>query len=633
MQSKEPYLFLKRLLITSKQGNIAYDELFHEGVNIIRGVNSTGKSTISNFIFFALGGDFNNWTREAYQCEYIFAEVEINGKIYTFKREVSESVGRPLSIFWGGLETSKTSFEGWQTYPYKQTENQISFSTVLFGLLNFPEVRSNEDNKITIHQVLRLLYIDQDSPVQSLFKFERFDQHTTREAIAELLLGIYDDTLYNYRLELRAVSKSIQEKKSEFESISAAFKAAGNTLTVDDLDREIRKHEDRLTIIDEEIKRVRDRESVTKHPATPLKIQALSDELSVAKKVINTATSNKNEQQLEIDDSLLFIEVLEKRLKAIDESDLVRSMLGDIPLNFCPKCLTPLTIEAQEGSCDLCHQKLPDNKGSQLSRMRQEIALQIRESNKLIEIKRRRLDDVQRNLQEASEKARAIQREIDLESKSTRTTRDERIDTLLQERGGLISKIEYLYQQHKVLDLLQSLTKEIAELTAKASTLNSDIFLRTKSQDSNRATATTKIYEYTKTLLKEDLKRQEEFENPKEVEVDFANDVFKLDGNYNFSASSNIYFKNSVRYSLLYASLDVSMMRYPRFILCDNMEDKGMEKIRTQNFQNIIAKLSAASNTRHQIIFSTSMVSDQLNIREDLCIGGFYTKENKTLKL
>lgn len=142
-QSKQPYLFLKRLIVVSKQGKIAFDEKFHEGVNIIRGVNSSGKSTISNFIFFALGGDFNNWTREALLCESVFAEVEINGKVYTFKREVSESVGRPLSIFWGDFEASRTSVEGWQTFPYKQTDNQISFSTVIFGLLNFPEVRSN----------------------------------------------------------------------------------------------------------------------------------------------------------------------------------------------------------------------------------------------------------------------------------------------------------------------------------------------------------------------------------------------------------------------------------------------------------------------------------------------------------
>ena len=630
-QNKEPFLFLKRLLIISKLGKTVYDELFHDGVNIIRGVNSVGKSTISNFIFFVLGGDYNNWTREALLCESVIAEVEINSKIYTFKREVSEQTGRPLSIFWGDMEASKTTFEGWQTYPYKQTDNQISFSTVLFGLLNFPEVRSNEDNKITMHQVLRLLYIDQDSPVQSLFKFERFDQHTTREAIAELLLGIYDDILYNERLELRSVNKAIQEKKSELDSISTAFKTTGNPLTIDALDKEIRQYEERLTVIDAEILKIKSKESVTKHAGIPLKIQTLSGELNEVKAVIKNITLKMGEIQADIDDSSLFIEVLNKRVKAIDESDTVRTMLGDIPLNFCPKCLNPLTIVAEEGSCDLCHQKLPDKNGSHLSRMRQEIALQIRESNKLLEIKNRRLSDIRRELHGVSERARTIQREIDIESKSVRTTRDEKIDTYLQERGGVVSKIEYLYKQHKVLDLLQFLTNHIAELTAKASKLSSNISLRAREQEDNRAKAMVSIYSYTKGILRKDLKRQEEFQDPKVVEVDFANDVFKLDSNYNFSASSNILFKNAVRYSVLFASLEIDMMRYPRFIFCDNMEDKGMEKIRTQNFQNLIVELSTASTIRHQIIFSTSMVADELKDRTDLCVGEFYTEENKTL--
>lgn len=47
-------LFLNRLHILTDEGAIAYDETYHKGVNIIRGDNSSGKSTITHFIFLSL---------------------------------------------------------------------------------------------------------------------------------------------------------------------------------------------------------------------------------------------------------------------------------------------------------------------------------------------------------------------------------------------------------------------------------------------------------------------------------------------------------------------------------------------------------------------------------------------------
>ena len=40
-------LFVNRLRVLTQDGQVAYDERFHHGVNIIRGDNSSGKSTIT----------------------------------------------------------------------------------------------------------------------------------------------------------------------------------------------------------------------------------------------------------------------------------------------------------------------------------------------------------------------------------------------------------------------------------------------------------------------------------------------------------------------------------------------------------------------------------------------------------
>ena len=65
----EPYLFVQRLMVFDHSGSKVIDVAFRHGVNIIRGTNSSGKSTLLNFLFYGLGGDFSNWTNEARRCE------------------------------------------------------------------------------------------------------------------------------------------------------------------------------------------------------------------------------------------------------------------------------------------------------------------------------------------------------------------------------------------------------------------------------------------------------------------------------------------------------------------------------------------------------------------------------------
>lgn len=56
MIRSKPSLILERLVVV-KSGCRVYDQRFHTGVNIIRGKNSPGKSTIISFIFYGLGGE------------------------------------------------------------------------------------------------------------------------------------------------------------------------------------------------------------------------------------------------------------------------------------------------------------------------------------------------------------------------------------------------------------------------------------------------------------------------------------------------------------------------------------------------------------------------------------------------
>jgi hypothetical protein len=139
------------------------------------------------------------------------------------------------------------------------------------------------------------------------------------------------------------------------------------------------------------------------------------------------------------------------------------------------------------------------------------------------------------------------------------------------------------------------------------------------------------ISNLTLDILHEDKDHEETFRDGKKVDFDFGEDRVTIDNRALFSASSMVYLKNAFRLALLEASCTDASYLYPRFLLMDNVEDKGMEPKRSHQFQKEIIKASAKIKVPHQIIFTTSMIDPELE-GTDYCIGPFYDDHNKTLK-
>jgi len=636
MTDNKPQLSIKQLIIRDYNNRIAYSESFHIGVNVIRGKNSSGKSTISNFIFYILGGAFNNWTTEALKCKDITAELLINGAEFTLRREISNSMFVPLQVFWGNYEKAKTDGVNWKIFPYKSTDNVLSFSNILFNALEFPEVKGDLDSNITMHQILRLLYIDQETHPQSLFRFENFDPPLTRKTISEILLGIYDDSLYSDRLNLRDKSKSLELKEREYKNLINVISHSGVSSDKNSIYKEIEKANDELKKINDGIINLKNAEEIKTTKRTETSIEKIKTELTYFKNEVNKVTTKINQYDLEIADSKQFINTLNKRINELNHSILTRKIIGDLTLTHCPQCLGELTTNIEDDHCKLCKQPLEEEtEKANAKRLLQEMQIQVKESSKLLEQKEKTYAELQGKLPLLIEKLRFAQKELDSSINNPQTTRDERIDNLLVSKGFIESEIENLTKNLQIVELIEQLKLEIAELTKEKKELELSISTKESQQKNRFSLVMSKVKELTIEILRNDLPRQEEFRTGKIVDVDFLRDSFTLDGNNNFSASSKTYFKNAVLFAIFFSSLEFDFMRYPRFIICDNMEDKGMEKERTQNFQELITNISNGylkEGKTHQIIFTTSMVSDKLNDTE-YCVGDYYDTDNKTLKV
>lgn len=629
-------IIFRKIVIRDYKNKIVYNEDFQEGVNIIRGTNSSGKSTISNFIFFILGGAYNNWTSESLKCKDVTAEILINNASFTLRREISSSPIVPLQIFWGDYETAIADNLNWKIFPYKQTENVISFSNALFNALNFPEVKGDLDSNITMHQILRLLYIDQLTPPQSLFRYENFDPPLTRKTVSEILLGIYDDTLYVDRLSLRDNQKSLEIKDREYKNLITIINYSGFSASRQIVEKDLEKIKETLVKNEDNLNELRTIELVKTTKKSETNTEKIKSELTEQKKIVNNTITKINQYDLEIADSKQFIDTLEKRILDLNNSISTRKLIGDLSLTHCPQCLGELSSHSDESICFLCKQPLEEEaEKANAKRLLQEMQLQVKESKRLLEIKEKIYNDLNSNLPELREKLRFLQKELDKSIDNPQTTRNERIDRLLIEKGFVEGQIENLAKHLKMIELLESLNDNINELDKTIKELKYNIYEKEKSQEYKYSLVINKIKEITINILRKDLPRQDEFRTGKIVEVDFFKDTFTLDGGNNFSASSKTYFKNAVLFSIFFTSLEFSFMRYPRFIFCDNMEDKGMEKERTQNFQELITQISDSyleKGVEHQIIFTTSMISDKLD-NTKYCIGDYYNTDNKTLKI
>src|SRR5271163_3695792 len=102
----DPSLLVSRLVIEAN-GRPVYDEGFHHGLNIIRGENSSGKSTILNFIFYGLGGDLAEWSEAARRCTRVVIEAQLSGNPVTLSREVSQTHGQPMDVFGGPYDLAQ----------------------------------------------------------------------------------------------------------------------------------------------------------------------------------------------------------------------------------------------------------------------------------------------------------------------------------------------------------------------------------------------------------------------------------------------------------------------------------------------------------------------------------------------
>ena len=632
MVTSPPFLRLNRLRIAGG-GSVAYDEAFHEGVNIIRGQNGSGKSTIADFIFYVFGGEFDDWKVAASRCDEVQAEVETPRGQLTLRRQV-ERAQEPVQVFFGGMsEASESALEGWEKFPLRRQGGRESFSQVMFRSLAIPEARSEGASNITMHQLLRLCYSDQRTPATRLFRFEPFDTQNIREVVGDVICGVGGYEVFELGLALRALQNRLGEVEARLRSLHEALLVDRALDTpelirseIEKLKEESNSHQQQLDDVDSYVEPGQVKEYLADRKKAQEKLNALKQQLAGLEQKVKSI-------EFELREVREFIELLGELKEKVTFAEATFETVGSIEFTRCPACGEELVTDVAENHCVVCKVPLDaEREKSKYNQIRLDLEIQTRESGQLIsqkegEVKADRA--ILRGLRREHEKFLSS---FDLKYSSGNGPREAFMAERINRMGHIEAEIDFLMRSLETAERIVAVAAEKSEIDEEIGKIERRLDSLRQEAAQRRPVALARISELGMGLLRADLPRQSEFTNASDLAVNFINDSVSVGGLVNFAESSNVILKNSAVLALFLAACDDDQFNHPRFLLIDNIEDKGMEEERSHLFQRQIVERSTESRLPYQVIFTTSMMNPELEL-EDYTIGPAYTSECQSLKL
>lgn len=630
----KPTLRVNRLVVF-RDTRVAFEADFHPGVNILRGQNSSGKTTVLDLLAYSLGAEFIPWKPPADLCTETMVEALLNGRAVTLRRRISASPMNSLQIYWGPIdEALKAGIHEWEEYPFRRSTSKISFTQALLLALEMPEAQGDGASNLTMHQFLRVLYADQPSLHSPIFRVDAFDNALTRETVGGYLCGVYNDHLYLAQLEKRDMEKALGRLESELRSIYSVLGKSGRGADIEWIAQRIRGAESEKAGLEMELSRLKtERTTRVSGRRQGDATHELRRALSAAKEKLAGAVTRLAALEFEIEDSGKFIRELETRLKNLDESKATRRYFGSVVFAFCPSCLSELEPQDDVSHCSLCKKPYKDQAAdAQILRMQNELSIQKRESQRLMAERENEMKALRLELPTLRSRLKSLEEEYARVSAVWSSDLEMAVESTARRIGEIDQEIKNLYELQKLAAAIADLQKERESLAARLAAIEVRIDFMIHEQEVRKAQITEAITGALSRLLRDDLPRQKEFSEARNVTFNFSDNTVSVNGSTQFSESSTVVLRHLFHLALLAASTQFEFMRMPRFLMLDGIEDGGMELERSHHLQKIIVNECTKFECDFQLIFATSQIAPALDV-EQFVVGRSFTKDEKSLAI
>ncbi len=630
----KPFIQVRRLSVFKGDFPI-FDAEFHHGVNIVRGMNSSGKTTILDFLAYSLGAEFIPWKKEALLSDCSVVEVLLNDKAVTLRRVVNDRPMNPMFIFWGAYQAAiDAPFSKWEQFSFRRSAAQISFTQAILAALELPEAQGEGTSNLTMHQFLRVIYADQPSLHSPIFRTDTFDSALIRETVGSYLSGVYLDDLYSAQLSKRDIEKELQQFESELKSILSLLTRAGMGSEIDFVDLKIENLQSESSKLSEQLNLLKRERTAS----SPIEFGKNNENLRISLNGAQSALSDARDvvarRELEIADSQKFVEELELRIRGLDESVTTRNYFGKLAIAFCPCCLAEIKADEENKElCLLCKNPLSNSAAdSQVLRMRNELRVQLHESVALNKSRQLELEKARSQIPSLRQELKALEEKYALSKQHWSSGLENALESIARRLGAIEQEITELHQSKRLGDTVRSLQEKRSAAKAKLEALNAKIDSLLYEQEILKRKVQLDIAATLGRLLRLDLQRQDEFAVAKNIQFSFTDNVIAVEGATKFSESSAVVLRHLFHVALLSASTRFPEMRFPRFLILDGIEDGGMELARSHNLQKIIVEECANFPSGYQLIFATSEIAPDFETNKYVVARAF-TKQDKSLKV
>ncbi|HFL1170270.1 TPA: AAA family ATPase, partial [Escherichia coli] len=333
-------------------------------------------------------------------------------------------------------------------------------------------------------------------------------------------------------------------------------------------------------------------------------------------------------------------EELQNKLLAINDSIKFNSSFKFKEFDTCPSCFTKLPTAHDDSKCSLCGTEDPDSaKQINYARMKNEIMIQINESQNLLERNKIKSGEISKQIKCLKSGMRKEVNKVSVVSSSLNSHDDSLLYSKYKEIGELEERLDTLGRMESVYSKIKTLQTLRDSLQARVTFLQENISKKEHDLQLKMPALKEKVSEYMEEVLTKDVENiddphdKAEFSNITSIDFDLASNRIVVNNKVSFSESSMYYLNNALHIALLKLSLVDPNVRFPRLLILDGIENGGMEDARSQGIQKTLKEISDEfCGVRHQIIITTKGIYHAVD-NDKYRVGEKFTSSNRSLNM